>query len=158
MGMDQGEQEESFRRARDAVLRLLKFRARSEQELRGRLGAKNFPLSVIERTIRHFKEADLINDGRFARQWASSRLKKPFGIGRIRLELKKKGIDGATIREVLDETARHYDEPAAAAALARRRAGQYRDIGPEKIKRRVYGYLRRRGFSAAAVIKAIQNI
>jgi len=150
--------EESFRKAKNIVFHLLKFRLRSERELREKLAVKSLPIPVIEQTIQYFKDLELIDDYRFALQWTSSRLKKPFGVGRIRLELKKKGIDVAIIREALSEATNQYDEFKIVAELVSRRASKYRNIDPAKVKQRVYGYLQRRGFSTNTIIKAIKNI
>ena len=98
--MSNKEKEELFSEARNTVFRLLKFRLRSEKEIYGKLKAKNLPASVIKQTIEYFKALDLIDDCHFAQAWTSSRLKKPFGINRIRLELKENGID----QEIIDET------------------------------------------------------
>src|SRR3990167_4198604 len=103
------EKEESFRKAQTIVFRLLKFRLRSEKELQEKLKAKKFPASIIQQTIRYFKDLRLIDDHKFAREWASSRLKKPFGLNRIRLELTKMGISTAIAEEILKEAEDHYD-------------------------------------------------
>lgn len=156
--MDSTNDEEGIRKAKKIVFRLLKFRARSEQELRDKLSVKNLPTPVAEQAIRYFKDCELIDDRLFARQWTSSRMKKPFGLGRIRLELQKKGINAEIIEEVLTDAGRQYDELAVVIPLARHQASKYSNVSVEKIRQRVYGYLSRRGFSANIVIKAIKDI
>ena len=88
--MNNTNDEEGIRKAKKIVFRLLKFRMRSEQELRDKLSIKNLPIPIAEQAIRYFKYCELIDDRLFARQWTSSRMKKPFGFGRIRLELQKR--------------------------------------------------------------------
>ena len=156
--MDNTNNEENIRKAKKIVYRLLKFRARSEYELRVKLSTKNLPTPIAEQTIRYFKELELIDDVVFARQWTSSRLKKPFGLCRIRLELQKKGIEAAIIDDVLMEAGQQYNELAVATPLAKHRALRYRNVSPEKIRQRVYGYLLRRGFSTSSAIKALKSI
>lgn len=156
--MDKKEKEESFCKARNIVFRLLKFRFHSEEEVRKKLTAKNLPDSVIKQTIQYFKDLGLIDDRRFAQQWISSRLKKPFGINRIRLELKKKGIDSLIIQETLKEATKHYEESEVVTTLARYWASKYKNIAPEKIRQRVYGYLLRRGFNINTIIQVIKSI
>jgi regulatory protein len=150
--------EGNFRKAKNTCFRLLKIRLRSEQELRDKLSAKNHPILIAEQTIRYFKDCELIDDRLFARQWTSSRLKKPFGFGRIRLELQKKGIEAAIIDEALTEAGHQYDELAVVMPLAKHRATKYGNVSPEKIRQRVYGYLSRRGFNTNTIMKAIKNI
>jgi len=156
--MNNTNNEESIHKAKKIVYRLLKFRLRSEQELRDKLSTKNLPTPIAEQTIRYFKESELIDDAVFARQWTSSRMKKPFGLGRIRLELQKKGIEAAIIDKVLTEAGRQYDELAVVTPLAKHRASKYSNVSTEKIRQRVYGYLLRRGFSTSSVIKALKSI
>lgn len=156
--MDKAEQEEGFNKARSIVYRLLNIRLRSEHELRAKLVSKKLPQSIVEQAIRHFRELDLVNDRQFARQWITSRLKKPFGFNRIRLELTEKGIPTTVIQEELDAASKDYDELATAAQLARHRAGKYRNIDPDKVRQRLYGYLQRRGFKTPTIVKVIKNI
>ena len=156
--MNNTNNEEGIRKAKIIVYQLLKFRMRSEQELRDKLRLKNLPTPIAEQTICYFKELELIDDAVFARQWTYSRMKKPFGLGRIRLELQKKGIDAAIIDKVLTEAGHQYDELAVVTPLAQHRASAYSNVSPDKIRQRVYGYLLRRGFSTSSVIKALKSI
>ncbi|MBN1869628.1 MAG: regulatory protein RecX [Candidatus Omnitrophica bacterium] len=156
--MDNREEEDYFSKAQNTVCRLLKFRLRSEKELQDKLKAKNLPGSVIKQTIQHLKDIGLVDDLPFARQWVCSRLKKPFGINRIRLELKLKGVDPAAIETVIQETTGQYDELDVVTRLAQRQASKYKNIDHEKIRQRVYGYLQRRGFSTNVILKAIKTL
>ncbi|OGX37486.1 MAG: hypothetical protein A3C36_06350 [Omnitrophica WOR_2 bacterium RIFCSPHIGHO2_02_FULL_52_10] len=156
--MAKAEQEEGFNKAKSIVYRLLNIRLRSEHELRAKLVSKKLPHSIVEQAIRYFRGLDLVNDRQFARQWIASRLKKPFGFNRIRLELTEKGIPAAVIQETLDEASKDYDEWTTAAQLAQHRARKYRNIDADKVRRRLYGYLQRRGFKTSTIVKVIRNI
>lgn len=153
--MGNPEQDEHFQKAKTVVNRLLNFRPRSEQELREKLATKKFPHPVVEQTVRRYKDLNLVDDRQFARQWISSRLKKPFGLNRIRIELKKKGIHAAVIRDAVAEILQDYDELRTVQELARRRLDQCKNIEPELARRRLYGYLQRRGFNTETIIKVI---
>ncbi len=156
--MDTQAKEESFRKARSIVFRLLKSRPRGEKELRDKLATNDLPVSIVEQTIKYFKDCALINDVAFARQWTSSRLAKPFGLNRIRLELKNKGIDRTVIEETLKDALRGYDEGAIVEKLANHQAGKYTNSDPKIRKQRVYGYLFRRGFNPDIIVDVIKNI
>ena len=156
--MDKAQQEESLNKAKSIVYRLLNIRLRSEHELRAKLASKKIPHAIVEQAIRYFRELDLVSDRQFARQWITSRLKKPFGLNRIRLELTEKGIPTTVIQAELDEASKGYDELATAAQLAQHRAGKYKNIEPVKVRQRLYGYLQRRGFTVSTVLKVIRNI
>ena len=151
-------QDKNFCKARNIVFRLLKFRLRSEQELRDTLTAKSLPAPAVEQTIRYFKDIDLINDRVFAQQWISSRLKKPFGLNRIQLELKKKGIEADIIQEAIRKIMDDYDEQAIVTGLMQHRLNQYKGVDTDKIKQRMYGYLLRRGFNSNIIFKAIKTL
>jgi regulatory protein len=152
------EREEDYRRAQTIVYRLLKFRMRSERELHEKLDQKKIPGAVIQQTIQHFKDLKLVDDRLFAQQWIVSRLKKPFGLNRIRLELKDKGIDPEITEEALKETTGNYNELEIVTALAKYRASKYKESDPEKIQQRVYAYLLRRGFNMSTIIKALKTL
>ncbi|MDD2752117.1 MAG: regulatory protein RecX, partial [Candidatus Omnitrophica bacterium] len=94
----------------------------------------------------------------FARAWISSRLKKPLGFTRLRQELKIKGIENKIIEAQIQQAKKDYCEESIVLGLARQRLKKYKGIEPQKAKQRVYGYLLRRGFSAAKVIEAIEQL
>ena len=150
---------DSLSKARTAVFRLLKIRIRSEQEIAERLKTKKFDSSIIKETIRYFKDIELINDRIFAQSWIRSRLNKPFGLGRIKNELKAKGISEDILQEELEKIkADDYQESEIVLKVAQRRASIYRNVDPLKLKQRLFGYLARRGFSSESIYKALKKI
>lgn len=150
--------EDTLQGAKDTVFRLLNLRARSESEIRDKLTRKGFSEPVIERAVQYFYDIRLINDREFAQKWISARLARPWGINRIRFELKEKGVDIAVIEEELQKATEGYHETEVASQLAQRQASKYKNITQEKRQQRVYGYLMRRGFSPRAVLQALKNI
>jgi len=156
--MDTKAGERGFQKTRGVVLRFLKLRSRSEQELRDKLTIRGFSTSIIEQTIQYCKDCGLINDSEFARQWTISRLKKPFGLKRIRIELKQKGIKGKIIDHAFSHTLRDYDEHVIVARLAKKQMAKYTGMDPSKIKPRVYGYLLRRGFNLETVTDIVKSL
>ena len=149
---------DTFEQAKGYIFRLLKIRFRSEREVRDKLRKKGFSEPTADDAVGYFKGIDLINDRLFAQKWIAWRLNKPFGIHRIRFELKEKGIAPELINEELGQAMLEYREIDVAGRLAKHQALKYRDIPREKVKQRVYGYLLRRGFNPAIVMKAIQDI
>ena len=90
-------------RAIGYALRLLKFRPRSEYELRRRLKQKGFPEEGIRQTLDFLQECQLLDDREFARMWAESRAKRPLGLRRIKQELKAKGISRDLTEQVIKQ-------------------------------------------------------
>ena len=134
-------------KAKEYAFLLLKFRLRSEKELLGRLKQKGFSEESSQDTVNFLKDKQFIDDRVFARGWVASRLKRPFGLRRIRQELARKGLDKQVIEEALIQAKEEYDEAGIVRQLAEQRFSKLKGIEPLKAKQRVYAYLMRRGFS-----------
>lgn len=147
-----------YNRALDYAFRLLKFRIRSEFELRSRLKRKKFEEAVVEKVLSFLKEKEFVNDREFARLWTQDKLIRPLGIRRIRQELKLKGIEASLINETLSAVKAKYEEGALTLQLARERLKRYNKLEPQKAKRRIYSFLLRRGFSPEAVYNAVNQL
>ena len=146
-----------FIKAKSAVFRLLKIRSRSEQEVKDKLKQKGFDEHVIGQAIRYFKDLELIHDRQFAKGWIASRLNKPFGSHRIRLELKQKGIDDDIIDEELTKALESYSEEEVVLSLLKKRVVKYKNVPPLKLKQRLYNYLARRGFNAEVIYRSLKR-
>lgn len=136
---------------------LLKFRQRSRKELYQRLKNKKFNPETIEKTLDFLQEKGFVDDGAFAREWVNSGLKRPLGLHRIRQELNLKGVDQDIIAAVFAEAKKDYREDEVISKIAKKMAAKLKGAGPKKIKQRLYAYLLRRGFSADAIVEAIQR-
>lgn len=147
-----------FNKARDYAFRLLKFRMRSEQELRQRLKRKKFDQAAIEKVIQRLKEKDFIDDREFARAWVADKIKRPLGIRRIEEELKSKGIDKEIFQEALAKATNNYDEESIIRQLAEKRLQRLKGLDPNKVTSRLYSYLLRRGFSPGIVFDVITQL
>ena len=144
--------------ARKYAFLLLKFRLRSENELTSRLRQKKFPEEIIRDTICFLKDKQFIDDRIFAKGWVVSRLKRPFGLRRIRQELAQKGLGKEIIEETFVQVKEDYDEGSIVRQLAEQRFSKLKSIEPLKAKARVYAYLMRRGFSpdiSSGIVKGL---
>jgi len=147
-----------LQKAKDYAFLLLKFRLRSENELRQRLKKKKFDADIIELTLFFLKDKGFIDDNYFAKTWIESRIKKPLGIRRLKAELSIKGINKAIIDTQIDEIKKSYSEEDIVGGIAKDRLNKLKGIDPQKAKKRVYAYLLRRGFSPEVVIDALNQI
>ncbi len=145
-------------KAKEYAFLLLKYRLRSEKELSARLKRKNFPEEIIRQTISFLKEKSFLDDDVFTRAWISSRLKRPFGLRRITQELKAKGIAQEIIARQVSRIDKDYSEPEVIRKLAQKRFAAVKSGEPFKVKRKVYAYLVRRGFSPDAVYDIISQL
>jgi regulatory protein len=149
---------DTFERAKEYSFLLLKFRQRSEKEIRNRLERKEFAIKVIEEVLAFLKEKGFLDDRRFAVAWTESRLKKPFGLRRVKQELRIKGIAAEIIDQVCAEAGARYPENKIVDVIALKKLRNYADKDTVTQKRRLYGYLIRRGFSSDVIAEAINRL
>ena len=141
--------------AKDIALRFLSFRRRTEKEVQDRLQKRDFDEKIIKRTIAKLKEYDLINDLEFATAWVKERLAyKPRGKKLLWQELWKKGIRKEIVDQVTQELCQ--DEDKSVLELVEKIKKKYKNLEPQVAKRRMYGFLLRRGFSYESVKNALR--
>ncbi len=145
-------------KAREYAFLLLKFRLRSEKELLGRLKQKGFSEELSQQTVNFLKDKQFIDDRVFAKGWVSSRLKRPFGLRRIKQELVQKGLGKEVIEETLAQAKEDYDEGNIVKQLAEQRFSRLKGVESLKAKARVYAYLMRRGFSPDLIVAVINKL
>jgi regulatory protein len=132
--------------AKEAALRFLSFRRRTEKEIRDKLRGRGFDQKAIKKTIEKLKGYDLINDHEFATAWVKDRLAhRPRGKRLLRQELWKKGIAKDIIDQVTEQLCQNEGR-SASEVLARARK-RYESLEPQVARRRMLGLLVRRGFS-----------
>ncbi|HRN54447.1 MAG TPA: regulatory protein RecX [Gemmatimonadaceae bacterium] len=154
----------------DKALATLGARARSAADLRRYLKTKDFTDEQITPTIEKLTALGLLNDLEYARTFARARMNPSRGLGprRIAAELARKGVARAIADQVLGELADERAEQAEAAAergevtrssaeeAAAKKIRSLKGLEPEVQKRRLYGFLARRGFSGAEISKAMR--
>jgi regulatory protein len=126
------------------ALNLLGYRARSEAEIRDRLGRYGYAGETIEAVVGRLEELGYLDDAEFARLKAREKARK-YGPRRVSVELRKSGVGEELAREVVEEEFAGRSEVGAARSAAARR---YNGRGSDAEARRVYGFLVRRGYSA----------
>lgn len=145
-------------RARRYAFLLLKARPRSVKEISDRLKQKKYTSSVASKTIEFLKDKEILNDEQFTKAWVSSRLNCAMGFNRIRNELTLKGIDKKIIDSSLVEVAEKYSESKIVKELARKRMARLKDVEPAKAKKRIFGYLVRRGFNLETIMDVLEQL
>jgi len=149
---------DSFKKAKDYVYRLLRFRMRSENEIVQRLKSKNFDENTIKNTVSYFKDIGLIDDFKFCQLWFEERLNKPFGFLRIVKELRQKGVSQQIIDQVFTEKKNSYKEEDLICKIIQKRIKDKSSLLSIKEKRKLYTYLIQRGFSVDAVSEVINSL
>ena len=130
-------------RARAATLRLLSYRPRSEAEVRVHL-RRRFDSPVVEKVIDTLVEQSLLDDIAFARLWSESRHSHhPRSAWAVKRELTAKGVD----RDIAAEAVEDIDDEESAYRAGLRLAQKLEEADIRTFRRKIWGYLRRRGFS-----------
>lgn len=149
--------------ATKAALRLLKFRARSRHELHGRLSEKEFSEDAVAEAMERIDAWQLLDDADFARQWVEQR-----SVGKgttrtlLRRELEAKGVESAQIRQALenvsDEDERARAHELVAHRIQRRENSDLSTMEQRtKVKRRLVGFLQRRGYSSGVALSVVNT-
>ena len=135
-------------------LRYLSVRPRSRREIELRLRRDSISSAAIESTVARLVELNYLNDADFAAAFSRDRIRlRPCGTRQMRSELLSRGVSRsdaeAGIRTAMNDENVTEDEllERVASARAARLAGADREVA----RRRLFGYLARRGFSLASV-------
>ena len=140
--------------AMTAALRLLSYRLRSETELRQRLARRGTPADLVDGTLKRLRELALVDDAAFARAWVENRDRaSPRGQRLLRQELRAKGVDSDASREPLEGV----DEAEAALRAGGRRSASLRGLPYAEFRRRLGGFLRRRGFDYQTIRRTVER-
>jgi regulatory protein len=144
--------------ARKILLDQLTGQARSRHELAERLARRNVPDEVAGPLLDRFEEVGLIDDEAFARSWIDSRQRTRGLAGRaLAQELRRKGIDDETVREVLAEVD-PADEEQTARELVRKKLRGLRGVDDTVAARRLAGLLARKGYSAGLAYAVVKDV
>ncbi|WP_345012219.1 regulatory protein RecX [Pseudaeromonas paramecii] len=145
-------QESPFKLALRRVMGRLARRDHSEQELRQLLS--DLPASVVEGVLQHCREHGWLDERRLLEQAVHSRAARGQGPRKIAFELAQRGLVGDQVREQL--SAEGYDWFELAAQLAQRRQG----AAPLDLaaRRRLMGFLQRRGFNQDQIHYALSTL
>ena len=144
--------------AREAALRLLKFRPRSETELKRRLRGKGFGEEAIQPILEELRRKGLLDDAKFAQLFATQQvLSKPVGHRLILSRLRAKGVDPHLAEQVVEAATQGQDELELARQVASKRIASLKDLPREAARRRLFGFLSRRGFSTDLVMRVVRE-
>ena len=148
--------ERSYPFAMEKAIALLAMRPRTQQEIADALRKNAYPERTIARVMARLDEAGYIDDTDFAGQWAASRTTKGMGSRRIRMELRRKGVNSETIDEAL--SAIDEDDMLSGALKAARKAASGKDLADPKDRQKILAALARRGYGYAEARQALEAL
>lgn len=145
-------------RARQYAFRLLAARDYTSAGLREKLRAREFAEADLDSAVAGLEDEGWICDRRFAERFAESALASGRFLGsRLRQELRRRGVADDLVSEVIGATAKEFDEVEQARALIEKRFPRFSSAAADdREKRRLFGYLQRRGFGFTAIMAAIR--
>lgn len=145
--------------ARDAALKLLSTKRFSVAGLQARLVERGNEPALAEAVVQRLLELGLLDDEAYATAFVRDGLKlRGHGRWRLARELRLRGVSGDVAELVLEREYPRDAEAEVALTLARQRASRLGGVPVETARRRVGGYLERRGLGAAAVQAALDEV
>jgi SOS response regulatory protein OraA/RecX len=170
-------------KAKSAALRMLGRRAHSRKELRRKLEDRGHPLEATDAALDRLTKVGLQSDREFAETFARSKWRQvKWGPGKIKAELASRGVVGEDVAAALDtifgpdglSVKRYVEEEAAEdgaaawnpggspeaalLAAARRQWSLTSALGAETRRRRLAGWLQRRGHAWEDVSRLMRQI
>ena len=146
--------------AERAALRALARRGYARADLERRLTRKGHLRSAAVGALERLAARGLIDDGRYAEEYARARAARGSGQPRLVRDLLAQGVE----RRVAEAAVRRALEiegivpETAARALALRRARQLRDLAPTVRRRRLFAFLLRRGYPEPQVRELVDEL
>lgn len=146
--------ESDARRARERALYLLERRNHSKKELTDKIARTAASREAAQAAAEKMEELGLIDDRAFARDYARELfLRKRYGPGRVRQELRLKGIDSQVIDELLEEYGDEDRSLENIQAVLDRKYADWRE--DERVRRRAFAALQRMGYSYGLIRQAM---
>jgi regulatory protein len=143
------------------ALNLLAARPYSTQSLRRKLAQKEYSADEVTSAIERLTEHGLLNDSRYAEQYARSKiLSTGASKRRLQQELYRKGIKGDTATNAIANVmeAEEIDPAVVIERVARKKLAQLGDLEPLVLRRRLFGFLARRGYDLDEIKAVVSRV
>lgn len=144
---------------RDAALRYLEHRMRTERQMRDRLAEKEYEPDEIDETLGWLKEMKYIDDAAYALEYLRYGFEKGRGIARVRLELEDKGVSSEDIQKAIYDYEDEYEidimEAEFDRALSQAEKAAAAGATDEKAAAKLGRRLNSLGYSSGVIYKVI---
>ena len=162
VGQSLGEEKIASLKAADAqesaylqALKLLSYRPRSAEEVRQNLEKHAFAPEAVEAAIERLQRAGLLNDAAFAQAWVDNRTDfRPRSRRALAYELRRKGVPA----ELVEQSLESVDDEELALQAASKYARRLESLDWPDFRRKLAGFLGRRGFSYATADPVIRQV
>jgi len=143
------------------ALNLLAARPYSTRGLQKKLIQKEYSAADADDAIRRLVASGLLDDAKYAEQYARSKMLAS-GASKRRLtqELYRKGIKGDIASTAIDNVVadEEIDTSAMIERVARKKLAQLGDLEPLVLRRRLFGFLARRGYDVDEIKRVVASL
>lgn len=145
-------------RAKKYALELLRENIYSKKQMIRQLEREGYSEKTIGTITTELINSGHIRDRLYAEKWVQRRLKSnPKGRILLKQELIEKGVDRETAEQVIDEIMVR-DEKRLALQIAQKQSKKYKNLPKQTAKRRLHGYMARRGFESETIMRVIEQV
>jgi len=140
------------------ALRLLTGRDYAVARIRQKLAARTVTEQDIDVVIARLQREGWLDDARYAARFAEAAITsgRYYGV-RLRMEMRRRGFSADIVNEALAPLLAERDETAEVKSAAERRYPGFSYLAAsDRDKRRVVGFLQRRGFGFSAIMQALR--
>lgn len=142
-----------------AALRRLTGQDYTAAALRRKLQMKRFSAEEAQQVVDRLISEGYLNDQRYAERFVAAAQQSGRYVGyRLRQELRRRGVPPDLIDQVLQDAWDDGDDVTRARELLERRyAGFNPQMADDRQRRRIAGFLQRRGFSSSVVMALLKQ-
>lgn len=146
---------DTFEVAYQRTLKYIEIRERSVTEIQRYLKKNAVSDEISEQVIDRLKHAGLLDDERFVQMWIENRNEfRPRSPKALRMEMRYHGIDD----ELIDRSLETIDEHELAYKAAKKYARKLEKLDWQDFRKKLYGYLGRRGFNYEIAAEVIRKV
>lgn len=137
------------------ALTYLSYRVRSEAEVRQNLRKHKIDDEVQKDIIDRLRANEMVDDVRFAQIWVENRSDlRPRSRRMLAYELRQRGVD----QEIIEQTLVGVDDGKLAYQAALKHARKLRKLEWDGFRKKMYGFLSRRGFNYQVSSEVVNRI
>ena len=133
-------------------MNMLARREHSVFELTCKLQQKDFPSELIQEVIERLVADNLLNDERYAEAYVRIRSARGFGLQRIRMEMKERGVASELISDAIEQSEIDWNE--LALEVKSKKFGE-QPAEEFALRAKQMKFLQYRGFSHAQINAAV---
>lgn len=146
--------------AERAALRALARRGYARDDLDRRLTRKRHPRRAVAAALERLVARGVIDDRRYAEEYARARAARGSGPPRIVRDLLTQGVERGTAEQAVRRAleVEGINPETAARTLAAKRVRQLGDLAPAVKRRRLFAFLLRRGYPGSQVRELVDEL